>query len=117
MIIETKEIYKCSHCRKLYQKKEACRVHEYFCHKNPDFFRACHTCITLKKVEASVFEGTDYDGEEYHRDVMVLYCSSVDKYIYPPKVGFKGNMFSFIGKNNVEMPQSCPYQKTFTAST
>lgn len=31
MKIEIKEVYKCDHCRKLYQRKKACIKHESLC--------------------------------------------------------------------------------------
>jgi hypothetical protein len=53
MITETKTIYKCEHCRKLYQVKAAAERHENKCKRRPDYQRACFGCafITKKDVE------------------------------------------------------------------
>jgi len=46
---EFKEIYKCDHCNKLYQRKHACIKHEIACHKNPENHRVCFGCMHLCK--------------------------------------------------------------------
>ena len=105
MITETKEIYKCEHCRKLYQKKNACKIHESCCKKNPNNLRACHSCAVLKKQSETIYFDT-WNGEG-QRDVDVLYCEKRDCFIYPPSVAAKGNAFDMGDKLNIEMPKQC----------
>ena len=54
MKTETKEIYKCEHCNKLYQLKNWCLVHEKACSKNPDNDRACFGCQYLTKQNETI---------------------------------------------------------------
>jgi len=63
MKIETKEIYKCEHCNKLYQIKSKCLEHEKTCSKNPDNQRACFGCRHLEKKNYTIYEDHPYSGE------------------------------------------------------
>lgn len=54
MIIQTKEIYKCEYCRKIYQIKRFAESHEKMCKKNPENNRACFGCNFLQKKEVEV---------------------------------------------------------------
>lgn len=100
MKIETREIYKCDHCNKLYQRKHACEKHEIMCSKNPDNFRACFGCKHLTKVEVPI------QGYYWEYEANVLYCSKLEKYLHPPKVEHKGNALDF-GRLNEPMPREC----------
>lgn len=91
MITETREIYKCGHCRKLYQIKSACIKHEIQCSNNPENDRACFGCVFLEKKE--VLHYSDDPMCEGWK-VNVLHCSKIDSYLYPPKVEIKGNMYN-----------------------
>ena len=110
MIIETKEVYKCEHCRKMYQRKWLCEKHEAGCKKRPDYLRPCHSCKILNKVKETILAGYgDIWGNEAERVVEVLFCKSRDCFIYPPSVASKGNMFDMGDKLNEEMPKRCEF--------
>jgi len=107
MKAETKEIYKCDHCNKLYQLKSPCLLHEVRCVKNPDNNRPCFNCIHLtKKIETIYYDNT---YTETTREVDLLYCSKVDTFLYPPKVQHKGNMYETETKENNPMPKTCEF--------
>lgn len=108
MITETREIYKCEYCKKIYQKKHSCVKHEAGCRKRPDYIRPCHGCIILDKIKKTIFAGyyDDYDNE-CTKDVEVLFCKSKNCYIHPPSVEAKGNAIDFGDKPNIVMPKDC----------
>lgn len=112
MKIETKEVYRCDHCRKLYQKKYACENHEAACKKRPDYLRPCHSCRALNKRDATVTIDT-YIGEQ-ERGVSVLHCAKRDCFIYPPSVAAKGNWFDMGDESNEEMPKQCEFYDEHT---
>jgi hypothetical protein len=105
MITETREIYKCGFCRKLYQIKKWAEIHEKGCTKNPKNWRKCFGCVHLHKTEADYTCDT-YFGEETV-SVSVLHCKAKDVYIHPPKVEAKKNWFDFGDKANESMPMEC----------
>ena len=110
MKTETREIYKCEYCNKLYQIKKWCEYHELLCKKRPDYLRPCHSCIHIEKVNETIF--ADYGGihgEEIEITVNVLYCKKIDSFIYPPSVAVKGNAFDMGYQENIEMPKTCEY--------
>jgi hypothetical protein len=110
MKTETKEIYKCDHCNKLYQRKLVCQKHELSCKKSPDYLRPCHSCKILKKQRETIWAGYgDIYGNELERVVEVLFCEKLDCFIHPPSVAAKGNAFDMGGKENIEMPKECEF--------
>ena len=110
MKTETKEIYKCEFCNKLYQVKKACAIHEQSCKKRPDYLRPCHTCLILKKKMETISSGVgSWYGDEVEMTVSVLFCSKLDCFIYPPSVAAKGNAFDMGDKPNIEMPKQCEF--------
>jgi len=110
MITETKEIYKCEHCRKLYQIKRFAETHEKSCTKNPDNWRACHQCTHLGKRTTTIYYDTGYGGEQEEK-LDLLYCSKLDTFIYPPSVEHKGNCHELGDDTNKPMPKECEDQK------
>lgn len=113
MKTETKEIYKCDYCNKLYQRKHLCAKHEESCKKRPDYLRPCHSCRVLQKKNETIWSGVgDEYGNEFERTVSVLFCRKRDCFIYPPSVAAKGNAFDMGDKENIEMPKECElYEK------
>lgn len=106
MITETKEIYKCEHCRKLYQLKRFAEAHEKKCFKNPENERACFGCVHLGKKETLQYYDT-YRGEQT-RKIDVFYCDKKEVYLFPPSVAHKGNQIEI--ENNEQMPTVCEFQ-------
>ncbi len=111
MKTEVKEIYKCDHCNKLYQRKNACIDHEKVCVRNPKNDRACFSCNHMVKKEMTHVVDT-YIGEQ-EEDVSVCYCPKLKKALYPPKVEHKGNAFECLSHAdygevpNEPMPVEC----------
>lgn len=106
MKIETKEIYKCEYCKKLYQIKKACEQHEKGCKKRPDYLRPCHDCKILKKIDAGAYSPY-YDATA---NVKVLFCEAINSCVFPPSVSAKGNAFELPDYTNIEMPKECEHQ-------
>jgi hypothetical protein len=88
MKTEVREIYKCEHCNKLYQRKNACEYHEKICKKNPDNDRACFGCSNVQKITAKYV--SEHSFGERAEDVEILYCKKIIRGIYPPIVEHKG---------------------------
>lgn len=105
MKIETKEIYKCEYCNKLYQIKSACYKHENICSKNPENDRACFTCRHLTTETETIYYDTGYGENE--RKVNLLYCNKKESFVYPPKVEFKKNWYETDPIENNPMPKKC----------
>jgi len=106
MIIETKEVYKCEHCRKLYQIKKACALHEPKCKKNPDNKQKCYDgCKHLIKKEVT-YNWDAYDGE--HKSVKeILFCDAKEEGVYPYWInGLLQEDINGEIQNNV-MPKEC----------
>ncbi len=105
MITETKEVYKCEHCRKLYQIKSAAIKHEIRCKKNPENFRACFMCKYSIKKEVTIYEDA-YNGEiEFKKEL--LYCEHFNKFLIPPLAKHKGNYYETDPIPNEDMPREC----------
>ena len=103
MKTETKEIYKCDFCKKVYQKKSACERHENMCKKNPKNDRPCFYCGALEMKE--LIRDNGYSEYRLH----VLFCGRKEVYIYPPQSEIKGNALDF-GEDNEPMPRECKEQ-------
>lgn len=108
MKVETKEIYKCDFCRKLYQVKTACENHEVSCSENPDNERACFGCEFLTKKENTIYEDSPMGGE-YKFTRQLLYCNKKEIFVYPPKVEHKGNAIDLGDETNEPMPRQCEF--------
>lgn len=112
MITETREVYKCEHCRKLYQIKSACERHEPKCPKNPDNFKICHGCEFLEKIEVEV-NFQDHNGSDHFVKKKLLHCNKLNKFVYPLSVqnGWNGGYLQEdIGDGeipNEPMPKEC----------
>lgn len=115
MIINTKETYKCEHCRKLYQVKSACEKHESTCQHNPDNNRACYGCGFLEKKTTEVVYD-HYDGSQSERKVELFHCSKKEIFLYTPKNEYKSNFFDLGDELNEPMPRECEYRSTDSES-
>jgi hypothetical protein len=108
MIVEVKEIYKCEHCRKIYQNKRFAILHEEMCKKNPENKRACFGCKNLSKKEKVLY----YDhpmGGEITRTFELCHCSKKDCFVYPPEVEHKGSALDLGDEFNEPMPKQCEF--------
>lgn len=106
MKTEVREIYKCDHCNKLYQIKNACIIHERGCNKNPDNYRVCLSCRHLEKVEETIYHDTPYGGQN-SQEVYLFYCKKIESFLYPPKVEQKENWFETDPVDNKPMLRNC----------
>jgi hypothetical protein len=116
MIIETKEIYKCEYCRKIYQRKNFAELHEVICKKNPLNNRACFGCKFLLKKETTIYVDHPVMGEfTYKKDL--LFCNKKRIYVYPPIVEYKGNAVDLGNEFNETMPKKCDLYADIDFST
>jgi hypothetical protein len=106
MIIETKEIYKCEHCKKLYQLKRFAIQHELICIKNPVNWRPCYGCPMMEKKQTTVYYDSPMGGET-ERKVDLLYCNYKKQFFYTPKTEVKGTQFELGDEANDPMPIEC----------
>ncbi len=105
MKIETKEIYKCDFCNKLYQIKRFAEKHEKQCSRNPENNRPCFKCQFLEK-KNSVIRNPDYFNDDEIK-VSVLSCSAKNIFLFPPKVEIKENQYDLLDGGNEPMPKEC----------
>ena len=110
MITETKEIYKCEHCRKVYQVKRFAEGHELMCKKNPENKRACFGCNFLAKKDVTLHEDHPMGGS-YTFQINILFCAKKSIHVYPPKVEIKGNHIDLGDEFNEPMPKDCEFYK------
>lgn len=106
MITETKEIYKCEYCRRVYQIKRFAEAHEISCVKNPDNHRACFGCKHLNKRDHVLHCNTPIG--EFTRTVNICHCAKKGIFLYPPKVEHKETSFDLGNELNEPMPKNCP---------
>lgn len=112
MKTEIREVYKCDHCKKMYQIKNACISHEPKCKKNPVNYKICHGCDFLEKKEVEV-NFQDFNGYDHFLNKKLLYCNKLNKYVYPLSIenSFNGGYLQEdIGDGEVEnepMPSEC----------
>jgi len=107
MIIKTKKVYYCGHCKKHRLTKPAMEHHEKLCFNNPENKRPCLECCQhLTKKITSIFEdGYGYDGEREER-VNLFYCLAKKTFLYTPQNEVKKNYFETDEENN-PMPKTC----------
>lgn len=110
MKIETKEVYKCEYCNKLYQIKRFAERHELMCKKNPNNARCCFGCSFLKKKKTTYYYSAY--GEEFEIEKELLHCEKIDSFLYPPKVEYKENWFD-LDELNQPMRRQCEFFKEF----
>lgn len=119
MKTETREIYKCDHCNKLYQRKDAAIYHESICSRNPTNFRSCFGCANLGKAEATIYSGRDdyHSGGPINVTKDFLFCGAKQQFLYTPKNEIKGNhQHTDEDGNDFEnfpMPVECDQRKDF----
>jgi len=106
MKTETREVYFCGHCNKLYLRKKWALKHEKVCTYNPDNDRKCFRCDHCEKLKNQMYFGNEELGS-----VDICHCNKLDVYIYPPKVEHKGNAFlsEDLGKDNIPMKKECEH--------
>ncbi len=66
-----KTIYQCSHCRKVYLRKEACVTHEKWCAKAPNNRHACFSCQHMEVTS----QQTEHDHGYGHYTEKTFYCA------------------------------------------
>lgn len=101
---EIKEIYRCSHCNKLYLKKHACIKHEVICKLNPNNRPKC-------------FDGCDYlqkrnllvnDSYGHIRTFSTFYCPQTELFMHTPVSEAKGKPIKKRdGSETKVMPREC----------
>lgn len=110
---ENKTIYKCEHCSKWLQKKDAMERHEKFCGYNPATHTACAGCVHSKETTKDVL----LKGDEYYpdstRQAKSFYCDKLEKGMYPLKAVKKGLVEKYpeTFEGEILMPNKCEFQK------
>lgn len=110
MKTETREIYKCDFCRRLYQIKKFAALHEKCCNKNPENQRACLECQHLKKKNFDFYYDT-CDGEDY-RTISLFHCDKINAFLHLPKNEHKGNVIDTGDDSNIPMRKECDKYKS-----
>ena len=107
MKTETKEIYKCDYCNKLYQIKKYAINHEPRCKKNPANKQRClEGCTWLIEKEVKYLWENTYVSEVIKKDI--LFCEKKNKYVYPFWVNNPILQEDIIGEiANDIMPSEC----------
>jgi len=98
MIVRKMTVYRCEHCRRLFEKRPAAVKHEDRCKKNPDNFRNCFSCKNLIKTKASLVD----DG----REVETLFCNARKVFLHTPINVKKGRIYD-TGELSYPMPIEC----------
>lgn len=111
MKTETKEIYKCDFCRRLYQIKGAAIKHEIRCGKNPANHTACFGCANLTKKTIDIYSDR-WDGGEIVRDVSVFFCKVKQICMHHPISRHKKTVFDLGDFENEQMPIECEQRES-----
>jgi hypothetical protein len=104
MKIEIKEVYKCDHCRKLYQRKKACIKHESLCGKNPENETKCFNCEFLEKERLTEYFDTGHG--EGQRPVDVFFCKKINSALFPLTID-PNKRIDFDDIENQPMKKNC----------
>ena len=110
MKTETREIYKCDHCRKVYQVKNACAIHEFNCTRNPKNIAACGGCVFMEERPTEYFYDTGY-GESSAKSTK-FHCKKLDKDMYPYKAIRLGLLDKYPEQfeEQEQMPTTCEHR-------
>ena len=108
MKTETRQVYWCSFCHKLYLRKNYCERHEELCSKNPENDRACFHCVYLERKSTEYF----YSNGDSIELVDLLHCKKLQCFLYPPQVEKKGNAFDLGDEINMPMKVNCEFLDT-----
>ena len=65
------------------------KYHEKKCNRNPENFRPCFGCLFLTKKE-TLIGGYYYNGDEWEREVSLLFCEKKQTFLYTPQNKIKG---------------------------
>ena len=105
MKTETREIYRCDFCSKIYLRHNAAITHESRCTKNPANWRPCHSCTHLTKKTVDVYNRPYYGEGMWRLDL--LYCPKIKSFLFTPQTESKGGGFELENDNNIVMPITC----------
>ncbi len=110
MKTETREIYKCDHCKKLYQVKRACAKHEDNCTRNPKNIAACSGCVFIEQRPTEYWYDTGYG--EFSGKSIKFHCKKLDKDLYPHKVVRTGLLERYPEnfEDQEQMPTTCEHR-------
>lgn len=81
--IENITIYKCSFCKKKYEKQHACLHHEKYCTKNPENHSICAGCRYLEEKKETI----EHDENSYlaSREQKYFFCGKHQQRMHPLK--------------------------------
>lgn len=110
MKVETREIYRCGFCNKIYLRKHFCEKHEGKCRKNPGNYQPClDGCAHADKKELVYVRETPYTSEEVK--VSVMYCSKKEEAVCPFWVNAYDVLYDDDSNEilNYYMPKECEH--------
>lgn len=84
MIEETRTVYFCSYCKKMYKSKRWCLYHEKICYKNDNNKDYCYDCTHCDEV--TIYN--EYYGSEVSQNS--LFCSAKNVYLLNKKAVLRG---------------------------
>jgi len=103
-------LYRCDHCNKRYQVKNACEKHERFCGKNPINHHACltceHLCKTVEEIEVDEYSNEWNTVISKQIKVTTFTCKALDKQLYSFRALAK-NLVERFGIEGELMPLKC----------
>lgn len=91
--------FKCEHCGKVLQRKNAMEFHEKTCNKNPENKRACFGCVHLVKMVDNTYG--------HHGKASGLFCQHHKEFVHTAKTEIKGDPIEFCNYPNDPMPVEC----------
>ncbi len=109
MKTETKTIYKCEYCNKLYQMKHYCLKHEERCTRNPENHRPCYLCehLSMERLKVIYVDYRHGYEEQVEHEANALFCNKKQTGVYQPKNEQKDNMYTLSDFENEPMPREC----------
>lgn len=106
---ENVTVYQCEHCKKKMFRKHAMELHEKWCPKNPDNFKACNYCRHLEQTDVTIY-WDGYDGP--HESIRKGFrCTKLDKLLFPLSVERRGLNLKYDAhfEDQEPMPKTCEY--------
>lgn len=82
MKITLRETYNCSHCNKLYLRKQSALTHEHLCFKNPANDALCYTCKHFEKKQVEA-EYINYGVRSTSYKPLLMFCNKLAICLHP----------------------------------
>lgn len=109
MIESIQTIFKCEHCRKAYQRKSFCVIHEVHCFKNPANKHICThgSCVHLEVTEENLI---GFDWYESSRKWKFFNCKKLQKSMYSYRMDRDTEICEMVRERcDMRMPIKCEH--------